>query len=845
MGEAVADRAEADACSAASTLRGLSSEEAARRLLHDGPNRLPQPEKRRWPQLTLSIVREPMLLLLIAAALIYLVLGDARDAAVLAISVLLVVALTLYQEWRSERALRALRELSSPIAHVLRDGLLQRVPAEEVVVDDVIRIGEGDRVPADGYLLASNDLHMDESLLTGESAPVARDAIAMDMEARRIRAGTLAVRGQADAKVTAIGSDTDMGRIGASLGDLQRVPTPLQREIRRLVAWFASIGIASCVLVVALYVTLRGGWLDALLAGITLAMANIPEEFPVVLTVFLALGAWRMARHRVLVRRPPAIEALGAVTVLCTDKTGTLTENRMSLARLVTDDGTSAALDQPLDAARTLLRCAASASDQEGLDPMDRAIHEAIVKRSVQKHAPGLWLRRYPVSPGFPVYANAWRVQDSAGLSIACKGAPETVAELCGMPPELHRRVLAQAASMAADGLRVIAAAETTLPAAPDAPADLRTIAFQWRGLLGLADPLRKEVPGAVAEARSAGVRVIMLTGDHIETARAIAAAAGIGARPEVALGSDLERLDDAGVARLLAHADVFARVRPEHKLRLVEALKAQGEVVAMTGDGVNDAPALAAAHVGVAMGGRGTDVAREAASIVILDDDFVSVVRAIRLGRNIYDNLQRATRYIIAVHVPITGLALLPLLLGTPLILLPLHIVFLEMIIDPASTIALEREPPAPDLMRRPPRRAGAKLIGLRTFAASAANGSVVFGAVAAAYAIGAWAGLAPPQQAALAFATLIAGNLGLLALHCSGSSRKGSNKALLSIAALSLALLALVVLAPGPARWFGFAPLPPLALLGALLLPSTALWVASGLQKAWRERAIKRSPI
>ena len=597
------------------------------------------------------------------------------------------------------------------------------------------------------------------------------------------------------------------------------------------------------MLVVALYVTLRGGWLDALLAGITLAMANIPEEFPVVLTVFLALGAWRMARHRVLVRRPPAIEALGAVTVLCTDKTGTLTENRMSLARLVPDNGTSAALDQSLDAAaRTLLRCAESASDQEGIDPMDRAIHDAADKQFTERPATGRWLRRYPVSPSLPVYANAWRAHGAAGVYVACKGAPETVVELCEISSELHQQVLVQAASMAAQGLRVIAAAEATLPSASeDAPADLRTVRFQWRGLLGLADPLRAEVPGAVAEARAAGVRVIMLTGDHIETARAIAAAAGISERPEVVLGGELERLDAAGVSQLLARADVFARVRPEHKLRLIEALKTQAEVVAMTGDGVNDAPALVAAHVGVAMGGRGTDVAREAASIVVLDDDFVSVVRAIRLGRAIYDNIQRATRYIIAVHVPITGLALLPLLLGTPLILLPLHIVFLEMIIDPASTIALEREPPDPDLMRRPPRRAGAKLIGLHTFVTSVASGSVVFGAVAAAYAIAAWTGLAPPQQAAVAFATLIAGNLGLLALHRSGTSRKGANKALLIIAALSLALLGLVALMPGPARWFGFAPLPPLALLGALLLPSMALWIADGLQKAWRRHATK----
>ncbi len=836
MAEAIAGRAGIDTPSANTPLRGLSSEEAAQRLQRDGPNRLPEPEKRRWPQLLISVLREPMLLLLIAATLVYLVLGDAGDAAVLAASVLLVVALTLYQEWRSERALRALRELGSPSAQVLRGGLLQRIAAEEVVVGDVIRIAEGDRVPADARLLASSDLHLDESLLTGESAPVSRDAIARDAQTRQIYAGTLAVRGQADAEVTAIGAGTEMGRIGASLGSLQRVPTPLQREIRRLVAWFAAIGIASCVLVVALYVTLRGGWLDALLAGITLAMANIPEEFPVVLTVFLALGAWRMARHRVLVRRPPAIEALGAVTVLCTDKTGTLTENRMSLARLVLDNGVSAALDRPLDsAAQTLLRCAALASDREGLDPMDRAIHDAAGKKSIGRPAPGLWLRRYPVSPGLPVYANAWRAPDSAGLSIACKGAPETVAELCEMAPVLRKQVLAQAASLAADGLRVIATADATLSTASGAPADLRQIRFQWRGLLGLADPLRAEVPGAVAEARAAGVRVIMLTGDHIETARAIAKSAGISERPEVALGSDLERLDAAGVAQLLARTDVFARVRPEHKLRLVEALKAQGEVVAMTGDGVNDAPALAAAHVGVAMGGRGTDVAREAASIVVLDDDFVSVVRAIRLGRSIYDNIQRATRYIIAVHVPITGLALLPLLLGTPLILLPLHIVFLEMIIDPASTIALEREPPAPDSMRRPPRRAGAKLIGLRNFATSIASGSVVFGAVAAAYAIAAWAGMATSQQAAVAFATLIAGNLGLLALHCSGSSRKGSNQALLIIAALSLALLGLVVLAPGPAQWFGFAPIPPLTLLGALLLPCAALLIAGGLRTAW----------
>lgn len=818
---------------------GLSSAEAAQRLMRDGPNRLPEPETRRWFGLIVSVLREPMLLLLIAAALVYLVLGEASDAATLAVSVLAVVVLTLYQEWRSERALQALRELSSPVARVLRDGLLRCVPAEGLVVGDVIRISEGDRVPADARLIASDDLHLDESLLTGESVPVSRDASGIDIGTRQVCAGTMVVRGQADAAVIATGSRTEIGRIGASLGGLRSAPTPLQREMRRLVAWFASIGVASCLLVIALYVTLRGGWLDALLAGITLAMANIPEEFPVVLTVFLALGAWRMARQRVLVRRPPAIEALGAVTILCTDKTGTLTENRMSLAQLVGSDGTSVMCDQPLDAAvRRLLHCAALATDKDGLDPMDRAINEASRKQT-EESAPGIWLRRYPVSPSLPIYANAWHTERGTGVYIACKGAPEAVAAQCEMSPEYQKRVLAQAASMAAGGLRVIAAAEAILPGAAEAPAELRSVRFQWRGLLGLADPLRTGVPAAVAEARSAGVRVIMMTGDHIETARAIAATAGISERPEVALGRQLEGLNSSELAELLARVDVFARVRPEHKLRLVEALKAQGEVVAMTGDGVNDAPALAAAHVGVAMGGRGTDVAREAASIVVLDDDFVSVVRAIRLGRTIYDNIQRAARYIIAVHVPITGLALMPLLLGTPLILLPLHIVFLEMIIDPASSIVLEREPPAADLMQRPPRRANAKLVDLRTFLASVMWGAVVFGAVAATYAIAMWSGLASPSQAALAFATLIAGNLGLLALHGSRTSRRRSNPAFLIIVATSLVLLVFAVLVPGPAQWFGFAPITPLALSGALLLPSIALALAARFGRIWQSPA------
>ncbi len=810
---------------------GLSSVEAADRLAREGLNALPQPEHRGWLRQFAQVMREPMLLLLAAAALLYLLLGEPRDAAVLGLSVLMVVAMALYQSVRAERALQALRELGAPTASAWRDGTLQHVPAATLVTGDVVRIAEGERVPADARLLASSDLQVDASLLTGESVPVALAADGSGTSGE-VQAGTWVVRGMGRAQVTATGARTALGRIGAGLRAQRREPSPLQREIRRLVAWFAAIGVASAAMLAAVHYAQRGDWQDALLAGITLAMANIPEEFPVVLTVFLALGAWRMARHQVLARQPAAIEALGAVTVLCVDKTGTLTENRMALATVSTPRG---AVDRAAWAsdveALALLRCAALASDAEGHDPMDRALREAAAHLAFEEA--GSCLRRYPVTPSLPVYAQAWR--SNAGRDfIACKGAPETVATLCGLREAANEAALADTARMAAQGLRVLAVAEAATDAAP-LPSTLEGVRFRWLGLVGLADPLRAEVPAPIAEARGAGVRVIMLTGDHAATARAIACAAGLDDR--VALGSALDDLDTAQTQALLARTDVFARVRPEHKLHLVRALKDAGEVVAMTGDGVNDAPALAAAHVGVAMGRRGTDVAREAAALVLLDDHFASLVRAIRMGRAIYDNLRRAARFIIAVHVPITGLALLPLLLGTPLVLLPLHVVFLELVIDPASAIVLEREPAAADLMRRPPRDPRSRMIDRRVFGASVLRGLAVFAAVLACYLGALHAGLATGQAGALAFTALACGSLALVQAHrdaAGGRSRMGSrNPAFLAVAMATLAALALVTLSALPAQWLGFVVVPLPWLLAAAVAPTLALAV---LQLAFR---------
>jgi Ca2+-transporting ATPase len=832
---------------AAEQCTGLSDAEAALRLRRDGPNLLPQSDQRNAWRIVASVLREPMLLLLLAATSVYLLLGDPQEAAVLGASVLLVIGLTVYQEYKSERALQALRDLSSPRARVRREGETRMVAAREVVVGDTVFVAEGDRVPADARLVDDNDLMLDESMLTGESVPVRRSTgsgAARDDDV--IRASTLVVRGHATAQVVAIGAGTAVGRIGTALRTLRSPPTPMQREIRRAVILFAVLGVGTSLLVTLLYAALRGDWLQSVLAGITLAMANIPEEFPVVLAVFLALGAWRMARHRALVRRPPAIEALGSVTVLCTDKTGTLTENRMSLVELVADGerGTpSASLTPPLQA---LLSCGDAASPDQSFDPMEIAIRTALANAAPQALGHGTRVHEYPLSSELLAATYAWRPPDSSSLRVCCKGAPEAVADLCALPQEQRTAILHEVESMARRGLRVIAAAQAQWPDDPDTlPLTARGFAFEWRGLLGLADPLRDGVREAVAEAQAAGVRVIMLTGDHRETARAIATQAGLARPQDVVLGSELENLEGAALRARAAATDVFARVKPEHKLRLVEALKQDGQVVAMTGDGVNDAPALVAAHVGVAMGERGTDVARESASIVLLDDNFVTVVKAIRHGRTIYDNIVRAVRYILAVHVPITGLALLPLLLGGPLILLPLHVVFLELIIDPASTLVFEREPAADDVMRRPPRSPSHRLLDLRTLLGSLAQGLVVFAIVALIYLLGRAQELPAPQLAALSFIALVMGNLGLIVVNRAGAARqrwwRQRNAAFWIVVLSAMAMLATVTWFEGPGRWFRFAP-PPAGLMAvAVLTPLLALVLVETAHAALRRLLLR----
>jgi len=818
--------------------RGLSSEEARRRLEEHGPNILGTERRGGWWRTLLSVVLEPMVLLLLVCAGMYIAFGDLFEAVILGASVMLVVVISLFQEGKTERALQALKDLSSPQASVRRDGRAVRIRASEVVPGDVLLLQEGDRVAADAVLVSASGLKINESLLTGESEAVRKRAVPEPVPMKPpgegktpfVYASTLVVSGRGEAVVGATGAGTEVGRIGHALATLSTAENPLKRQLAGLVRAVAVAALACCLAVLLIYGLGRSDWKGGLLAGLTLAISLLPEEFPVVVTVFLALGAYRMARNNVLARRMAALETLGAATVLCSDKTGTLTENRMKVVEF-----TTTIAGRPADGAADeaeLRETAALACPPESFDAMDQATLE-FGRAGSSSAAAGRALREYPLTPELPVMAFARAGPDGAVLSA--KGAPEAVAALAGWDAEGRRALDAQVHRFAERGLRVLAVARADLgTGAP--PEHLGGLRFRMLGLLAFADPLRPGVPEAVAECRRAGIRVMLITGDHPSTALAIARQAGIEAT-RFLTGAQLESLDETALRAALAETQVFARVAPLHKLRLVEVLQGMGEVVAMTGDGVNDAPALRAAHIGVAMGGRGTDVAREAADLVVLDDDFVSIVGAIRSGRRIYANLQKSLGFVLAVHVPIGGIAMLPVLWGWPMLFTPVHIVFLELVIDPACSIAFEMEPGHPRLMEQPPRSPTARLMGKAEIVRSLAEGLAVLAVVA----LGFWIGLQKhgglTDARTLAFSGLLLGNLGLIVAHrahTSGLLRsfRVPNPAFWAVLGGATGLLTLVLALPPLRRVFQFGPLhlDDLAISAALTVALVVLLVLTG---------------
>ena len=832
---------------------GLTQREAESRLAREGYNDLPSPERHSGFAIAMEVMREPMFALLIGAAILYAVIGDLGEALVLAAFATVSVSIAMIQRGRSERVLDALRDLTSPRALVIRDGQRQRIAGRNVVRGDLLVVTEGDRVPADAILLEGGDIRVDESLLTGESVPVRKRAAA-DGESRPVApggddlpylfSGTLILRGTGLAAVTATGVRSEIGKIGRAVGDIEQEQPRLQKQIRRLVLIFAVVGSVLSALAVVLYGIMRGDWLHALLGGIALGMSMLPEEFPLVLTVFMVMGAWRLSRSRVLTRRAATIETLGAATVLCTDKTGTLTRNSMSVVQMQSADEHWRA-DEPCEriahsiSLEQLLETAVLASEAQALDPMERAIHELAARAGVKVTAAKALVQAFPLRPELLAVTQVWAGGPGGAYLVASKGAPEAIARLCRMEVGETKALTEAVDRLARQGMRLLGVARGKHAGAAF-PSSATDFTLQFVGLIALADPLRESVPDAVRECRSAGIRVVMITGDYPETARAIAREAGI-ADGLVLTGPELDRLDESALTSRIRDVTVFARITPSQKLRIVQVLKASGEVVAMTGDGVNDAPALKAAHIGIAMGGRGTDVAREASSIVLLDDDFGSIVRAIRLGRRIYDNLRKATGYILAIHVPIAGLALLPILLGWPLVLTPMLIAFLELIIDPACSIVLEAEREERDIMTRRPRDPHSPLVSASLALWSVLQGTLAFLVVAAVY-VGAYLrGLPEDEVRALAFVALIGANLALIfvsrTFRASLLAAVGRPNASLGWGlGLVGGLLALMLGWPAARGFFGLGPLHLDDLLLCLIVALGLLWVLQVLKRFWR---------
>jgi Ca2+-transporting ATPase len=829
---------------------GLTESEAQKRLLKYGFNEIASAKKRSFLSIGLSVAKEPMIALLLVAGALYLVLGDKTEALFLLFFVFVIAGITLYQERKTERALEALRDLSSPRALVLRDEQVKRIAGSEVVVSDIVIISEGDRVPADGIIVSSSNLEIDESLLTGESVPVSKSVKISENEDKILGAenfpavfsGTLVTAGWGVIKIISIGAETEMGKIGKSLEKIKTEKTKLEIETRKLVVAFAAVGLILCVIVGVAYGVTQNYWINGILIGLALAMAVIPEEFPVVLVVFLAIGAWRMSKRNVLTRKMPAIETLGAVTILCVDKTGTLTENKMAVKKLSTFEGEEFEVDyskpQKLpENFQLFVESSVLESHKNPFNPIGKAfskLFENYLPVLDHKYLPWSLEKEYPLSKEILAVCSAWKVGNKNEFVIAAKGAPEAIADLCHLSKEKNDFVIKKSSEMAKDGLRVFGVARAVY-SKPKLPEGKHDFDFNFLGLAGLQDPIRLDVPKAIEESYSAGIRIIMITGDYAETAKSIARQIGLKNPNEAITGSELEKMSEREFEEKVKSVNIFARAVPEHKLRIVTALKKYGEIVAMTGDGVNDAPALKAANIGIAMGERGTDVAREASALVLVNDSFTSLVDAVRSGRRIFDNLRKAMSYILAIHIPIAGLSLVPVLFGWPLILFPVHIVFLELIIDPACSIVFESEPEEINIMKRSPRKITEKILNKKAVISSIFQGLVITFFALSLFIVGLRAGMAPNDLRAVSFVVLVLANLGLiitnLSITKSPIKEMSQNTPLLSVVGGAIILLSLVLYVPFLRNLFKFDYLHSIDILTAFIAGLVVVFISRGI--------------
>jgi Ca2+-transporting ATPase len=771
--------------------QGLSTKQVKEKQLKYGFNELAESKRKNLLNIAIEVLKEPMFLLLLLCCLLYFILGDLDGAIILSVFVLVIIGITFFQTWKTETTLSSLKELTSPKALVIREGLETYIPSRELVVGDILILNEGDKVSADAQLLSTINLVVDESSLTGESVPVSKH------DSQTIFNGTLITQGMAYSQVTATGNNTELGKIGKAIQTITKDDSRFKQEVARLTSKILIIGGILCLVIISFWI-MRGDWLKGILTSITFAIAILPEEIPAVLTIFMALGAWRISNKKVLTRHMSAIETLGSINVLCTDKTGTITENKMALSEVYVA-GNSYRLDKKIlpDEFHSLIEFSILASKEHSFDPMEKALLEVVDSKLIDsEHIHKDWklVQEYPLSKELLAMSRAWDAPDTEKISFYSKGSPEAIFDLCHLSQEEIKILTIIVEEMATRGLRVlgVAKSKTSLDSLPDKQHDIE---FEFSGLIAFSDPIREGVKEAIKDCYTAGIKLIMITGDYHVTAQSIAKEIGLKDPENFIVGSELENLSDLELQERISSITIFSRVAPQQKLRIVNALKANQGIIAMTGDGVNDAPALKASNVGIAMGKAGTNVARESADLILLDDNFSSIVSAIALGRRIFDNLRKAMSYILAIHIPIAGLTLVPVIFADlPVLFFPVHVAFLELIIDPTCSVVFESEPAEKNIMKKAPRKSTEAILNTRNLIVSGLQGLCVLALVITVYLLSINAGKPDGEVRLLSFGSLLILNFFLTIINKSMKD-KSLKDLLTENKALIIVLFAIII--------------------------------------------------
>ncbi|CAD5253378.1 MULTISPECIES: cation-translocating P-type ATPase [unclassified Imperialibacter] len=792
-------------------IQGLSSEEVLEARKKHGANTLNYKKESGLIEALKSIAAEPMVVLLLAVSSIYFFTGNLGDGLFLAAAIVLVAGISLYQDSRSRNALEKLKNFSQPMCKVIRGGETTEIKSEELVVGDSLMIEEGNTIAADGIILHSNDFSVNESILTGESMAVYKDATKED---NKVSLGTTVASGLAVVTVTAIGNATNLGKIGKSLEDIAEEKTPLEKQIANFVKKMVLIGAIVFLIVWAINYFQSYNVLDSLLKALTLAMSILPEEIPVAFTTFMALGAWRLMKLGIVVKQMKTVETLGSATVICTDKTGTLTENKMSLARLfVLSSQDIVDASQPLSAdAQSLVRLAMWASEPIPFDPMEVALHEAYGQFTVADERPAFkMIHEYPLGGKPPMMTHIFE-DDKGTRIVAAKGAPEAMIAVSGLSTGEKEQVHEAIDALAKDGFRVLGVGEASFNG-NNFPATQQEFPFAFKGLVAFYDPPKKNIPLVLEQFYGAGIKVKIVTGDNALTTGAIARQVGFHGFDKSMSGDELMQLTEDELREKVEEVQVFTRMFPEAKLKIINALKARNEIVAMTGDGVNDGPALKAAHIGIAMGKKGTEIAKQAASLILLEDDLSKMVEAVAMGRKIYTNLKKAIQYIISIHIPIILTVFLPLALGWiyPNIFSPLHIILLELIMGPTCSIIYENEPLEKNTMIRKPRPFSSTFFNSRELTTSVVQGLAITAGTLLTYQLAVHAGANEGVTRTMVFVALISSNIFLTLVNRSFfysvlTTLKYKNNLVPLIIGVTVLILGLLLFVPPLTRFFGF---------------------------------------